>query len=234
MSTKREWLYRSRWLITKAVLFTSGVLLGFPLGWIVGAIVFFGLTQTVSDCNWINFLRSFSIISRGNACEITHDELSLAFGFFTTWGEFLGIGFLTWKLGEAHQLFYYLLNLKAVHRMTFIRVRKYVHEPNNFFADAVFSLIYVFASTCIPLVLAFTAGWIMFLMFFHVLSWISLIAVICGSFYVWLWGVECVYMLLYPHRIEKELKQAHLYISAIEAFEQEQLKRKRLLQGGKP
>jgi hypothetical protein len=235
MSTKREWLIRFRWLITNGIFFISGVLLGYTFGWIAGAMSLFGLTQVLSDCDWIHFLRTFSIIpNQGNSCEITPDEVVIAFKCFTTWGEFLGMGFTTWKLGEAHKLFYHLLNMKAIHRMTFIRVRKYVHEVNNVFADMISALLYVFSTTFIPLIPTLVAGSIIFSMFFNMVSWFSLIPVLFGSIYVWAWGAECVYMCLYPHRIERELKQANLYISAIEAFEQDQLKRKKLIKGGRP
>ena len=197
----------------RILAFIGGVMVG-CFGAIPARLLFYAMLGNVDYKVTCSIASSFA-----GDCEA---GLYQMFNLFSTVGRFVGIIFMVIKFSDMQDKFLHLQNLKVRHGKLYFKVRNYFFEPYSRQLDIFWSILYVLIETVIPYVAVFATWSIVFSVFYPFIRWFSLFFCLIGGIFAHSWFMTLVYVLLFPHRLEREVQEASLNHAVIETKEQEE------------
>lgn len=197
----------------RILTFIGGVLVGY-FGAIPARLIFYAMLGNLDYRATCSMASYFS-----TDCQ---EGLNQMFNLFSTVGRFIGIIFMVSKFSEMQEKFLYIQNLKVMHGKLYFKVRNYFYEPYSKQLDIFWSILYVLFETILPLVAVFISWSIVFSIFYPLIGWFCIVFCIIGSILSYDWVSRFFYMILFPHRLEREVREASLNHAVLEAKEQEE------------
>ncbi|MBW4465084.1 MAG: hypothetical protein KME07_06545 [Pegethrix bostrychoides GSE-TBD4-15B] len=197
----------------RILAFIGGVVVGY-FGAIPARLIFYALLGNLDYRATCSMASYFS-----TDCQ---EGLSQMFNLFSTVGRFIGIIFMVLKFSDMQDKFLYIQNLKVMHRKLYFKVRNYFYEPYSKQLDIFWSILYVLFETILPLATVLISWSIVFSVFYSLIGWFSIILCFIGSSLIYDWVSRLLYMMLFPHRLEQEVREASLNNAVLEAKEQEE------------